>query len=1157
MKKTLAVLLVFAMVASVCGILFVSADEAATDENQNAGAVELVKPEAATELEAALADKVAKEAPADAAFAWDLDVEVEGNKVTAVVTAPDLYEKGTQLIFVDTWLRYNSNELVLVTVEGNSGLECVTSPTDSAWENLSTVGDTDFVVGADDFDKSFDKCVSMCIMNFEDLYFTAETPVIFTLEFEFVEGVTVAGLFIDAGSTATDMDLAELTCSGDSAVAYVPVEVPVTPPHTHEYTSAVTAEPTLSTEGVITYTCECGDSYTEAIPAVKVQPDELVTLPEGALVLDNAGYLHDSFHCVIAGDNLTVSELTALGNNGAAKDMNYFYVIVVNAEGVVTETWFTLGRPEGVKSDVVCPAGGYIIGFNGNKADASALLDVKVGATVTLFNVDLDALRGAKGNVAVENAGITYVNPAPVEDTKVDVNVNDNSILTDGNTGFAGDWGTVGTDDVLLIQNGNCAAAGMDVTLNYALVEAKKINGVTIDLYHCAGVMIGYPEGQATVLVSLDGESWTEVGKYDLAAADMAAGNYGTVSNTFSFDEIEAAYVKVLLYAGSNEAVLGTEPTDGKIFWEFIAVAEIAVSEVPAVEIYETPEEIVNAAYELENGEFLSDGHEYTLTGEIISIQTAYSEQYKNVSVVIAIEGLEAKPILCYRLKGEGADVIKIGDTITVTGKIKNYNGTIEFDSGCILESYVPGAPEVIIYETAEEIVNAAYELDKGATLSAGHLYTLTGVIVSIDTEYSEQYGNITVTIQVGDMTDKLMKCYRLKGEGAADLKVGDTITVTGAIKNYNGTVEFDAGCTLDEVVPAPVPENSKVEINVNDNSILTDGNTGFTGNWGEVGTGDVLLIANPNCTTVGMDVTLYYALGETKKLDGVTIDLYHCAGVMIGYPEGQATVLVSLDGENWTEVGKYDLAAADMANGNYGTVSSTFSFDEIEAAYVKVLLYAGSNEAVLGTEPSDGKIFWEFISVAEFAVSEAVPEPDEPSEPDEPVVEGKDILVSHVNCYTWGVYNQMIITGEGQNSTTRLGYDCTWWIAIKVDKVDGVYTVTQIEGNGEAKEMTASADGFILYCYSNDAPSFEAAQAIVVGDVLLNTTVDWSTDVASETAVGTLTFGAAPVEEPSEPDDDSSAGELPPAGDVGVLVFAILGLLAIAGAAVVIRVRH
>ena len=400
----------------------------------------------------------------------------------------------------------------------------------------------------------------------------------------------------------------------------------------------------------------------------------------------------------------------------------------------------------------------------------------------------------------------------------------------------------------------------------------------------------------------------------------------------------------------------------------------VTVTAAKPVVIYETPEEIVNAAYELENGEYLSDGYKYTLTGEIISIESVYSEQYKNVSPIIAIEGVDGKPILCYRLKGEGADVIKIGDTITVTGKIKNYNGKIEFDSGCTLDSYVPGEPEVIIYETPEEIVNAAYELDTGATLSAGHLYTLTGVITSIDTAYSEQYGNITVTIQVGDMTDKLMKCFRMKGEGAADLKVGDTITVTGVIKNYNGTVEFDAGCTVDEIIPAPLPENNKVDVTVE--GILTDGKTNFDGTWGTVGTGDVVLVANGECTKVGMDVTLTYALGEAKKINGVTIDLYHCANVMIGYPEGQATVLVSVDGENWTEVGKYDLVAADLALDKSGTVSNAFTFGEVEAAYVKVLLYAGSNEAVLGKEPAGGKIFWEFIAVAEVAVSEVVEEP-------------------------------------------------------------------------------------------------------------------------------------------------------------------------------------
>lgn len=37
--------------------------------------------------------------------------------------------------------------------------------------------------------------------------------------------------------------------------------------HTHSYTETVTTEPTCTTEGVKTFTCECGDSYAEAIPA--------------------------------------------------------------------------------------------------------------------------------------------------------------------------------------------------------------------------------------------------------------------------------------------------------------------------------------------------------------------------------------------------------------------------------------------------------------------------------------------------------------------------------------------------------------------------------------------------------------------------------------------------------------------------------------------------------------------------------------------------------------------------------------------------------------------------------------------------------------------------------------------------------------------------
>lgn len=137
-----------------------------------------------------------------------------------------------------------------------------------------------------------------------------------------------------------------------------------------------------------------------------------VELPEDAIILDYAGYVHDSFFEIVAGDNMTVADLTTLGI-GASKDMNYFYVVVVDANDVITETYFTLGRPDGVKSDVVCPEGGYILALNANKEGADALLAAEVGGSVVLYNIDVESFRGAEGSIALENAGFVLV-PAPV-----------------------------------------------------------------------------------------------------------------------------------------------------------------------------------------------------------------------------------------------------------------------------------------------------------------------------------------------------------------------------------------------------------------------------------------------------------------------------------------------------------------------------------------------------------------------------------------------------------------------------------------------------------------------------------------------------------------------------------------------------------------------
>ena len=93
------------------------------------------------------------------------------------------------------------------------------------------------------------------------------------------------------------------------------------------------------------------------------------------------------------------------------------------------------------------------------------------------------------------------------------------------------------------------------------------------------------------------------------------------------------------------------------------------------------------------------------------------------------------------------------------------------------------------------EIVDEAYALEDGEVLP--YEATLMGEITAIDTPYSADYKNITVTIKVAGREDKPIMCYRMKGTGCEALVPGDIITVTGTIKNYKGKIEFDAGCML------------------------------------------------------------------------------------------------------------------------------------------------------------------------------------------------------------------------------------------------------------------------------------------------------------------------------------------------------------------------
>lgn len=193
-----------------------------------------------------------------------------------------------------------------------------------------------------------------------------------------------------------------------------------------------------------------------------------------------------------------------------------------------------------------------------------------------------------------------------------------------------------------------------------------------------------------------------------------------------------------------------------------------------------------------------------TVYGQIVKIGSAYSDQFKNITVTISDGTTEMD---CYRLAG-GSD-LAVGDYILVTGKPDKYKTTVQFAQGATYtKSAIYVAPicvhvdenadgkcdlceKQLKFETAEETVNAAYALAVGESLLT---QTLTGTIKSIDTAYSADFKNITVTIQVGELADKTISCFRLAG--GANLAVGDVITVTGTLLNKDGKVQFDAKST-------------------------------------------------------------------------------------------------------------------------------------------------------------------------------------------------------------------------------------------------------------------------------------------------------------------------------------------------------------------------
>ncbi len=216
----------------------------------------------------------------------------------------------------------------------------------------------------------------------------------------------------------------------------------------------------------------------------------------------------------------------------------------------------------------------------------------------------------------------------------------------------------------------------------------------------------------------------------------------------------------------------------------------------------ETPAEILNAAYALEAGATLADGP-YTLTGVVKEITDPYTDKYKNVTFTMIVDDLTHYPIVVFRAKGEGADTLKEGDTVTITGEIVNWENkdgttTVEFNSGCAIDEIVVATtvPAFTMGENAAE-VEADGQFVGAFTAKLDGTYVIT---------WAEGETNGYIAIEIGNET------YILDSETAScefTLASGEAATVAVMTADYAAdTVNFVIAAAEEEAPALALGDN-------------------------------------------------------------------------------------------------------------------------------------------------------------------------------------------------------------------------------------------------------------------------------------------------------------------------------------------------------------
>ena len=182
----------------------------------------------------------------------------------------------------------------------------------------------------------------------------------------------------------------------------------------------------------------------------------------------------------------------------------------------------------------------------------------------------------------------------------------------------------------------------------------------------------------------------------------------------------------------------------------------------------------------------------YIVTGYITNTNGAISPSRTDASIdqqtfyMDDVKGSQ-KTLQGYWCNLPGHEALNVGDKITLTGKILNYNNTPEIKNGdvAIIER------ATVKIDTID--VSVCEALEEGSSLNdkdySDDVFRVFGRLKGTDAVNNN--GQHTFEMACGD---EIFKPYNCKGAEGLELGKGDSVKVTGKLYNYGGVIEISNG---------------------------------------------------------------------------------------------------------------------------------------------------------------------------------------------------------------------------------------------------------------------------------------------------------------------------------------------------------------------------